>query len=600
MNPAFGVWIEGHGLQSYIFEVPRLRTMIGANSMLGRLWFHDLPQLLRKEKNAPQPRWNPLCPSEDKLSQLSHNIGSNKGDDLLQEDDPFAFLAEGIVNYSGGHFLALFTTADGAAAFLKAAVALIQETVPGLSATYQVFEVDLTDYCNTERKRRSEQKHSQLDNSQTQVKAEPPHVWNPWAESCKWSGLESGIFVEDGKPAPTDIMGKKEPIGPIALQKWRRGRAFDRSTNSAKKDPLHIMLKRFKKEEQLSEAFDKDEAIQFADLTARKSPHDVDPYGDKSRGNLAIIKIDGNQYGQRFREVRERLGNPDYFSGALEVEIFWRQARRLMRKALLAGLSGCLKDRNLTQTFTHFPARVLMLGGDDLLLVCAAELAFDFLFHFEEAFQSLQGGKENQLTFSAGLLFMPVTYPFHAGHELAEELIASAKAFGRDGNHVDWHILKTGHTQNLDQIRNRNYVRSFGFGNETETLLLTRRPYAIASKNDHEPNLKTLWAKTQTLVKAQNKDFSQLENTASNEDKVGRKLNQMKVSLGNGRQLSEFDFVDFGLNKGNESPLKELWYPLNKPTTHYATDLMDILEMADIAAAIGSRNGTGSSMEVNV
>lgn len=611
MSQPFGVWIEAHQLQQFIFETPKLRIMVGANALLGELWYHHLPQMLNKggrDGGTKDGSWQPLALSHDYLN------ATNPFADPLSEDNPYYGFPKGIVNHAGGHFQALFTSEPCARAFAKAAWKEIKIRVPGLPVDVFVFPVDLNSFSGTEQNRRKIQRKKREHPSSWISHAIPPTTWFPWGRPCDWSELEQALVPGKGEKTPPG--GRR--IGSRTRLKWERGKAFDRQNLSeSTKDPLRLLEDDIYAGEKLSWIFSGDKApAEFTELIRPKKE-----LSNLPMGNLALVKIDGNRYGACFKKILAGLQAKDYATGAAEVERFWHWARCLMRMSLKQAMQSVLQLHDLSKYFEHFPFRVLMLGGDDLLLVCSAELAFDFLIAFEKAFRTLQAPesfkhlleqKEESpfpLTFSAGMIVIPANFPFYAANELAESLLGSAKKASRQqpGNWVDWHVLTTGHTDTIDHIRRRQYVRYFEDTQNPEWLVLTRRPYPIAQGgseiagqpldssggNQATPSITLAQLWQIQVVRDQWDNKKDNKKTGKDESRAARrKLKQMRLSLYQGRQVAQQDFEAFfseGLEKNFGFPKEQIWQQLQpgqsspNGATFYGTWMTDLLEMCDIA-----------------
>lgn len=156
---------------------------------------------------------------------------------------------------------------------------------------------------------------------------------------------------------------------------------------------------------------------------------------------IAIIHADGNGLGQ----VVQKIGN--------DREKF-RDFSRLLDEATVEAARNAFYDtvlKNLKQDEV-VPARPIVLSGDDLTVICRADLAIpfteSFLKYFEEFTKNKLGNlllgknkdgskseaifksKENQanhLTACAGIAFIKSSFPFHFGYKLAESLCDRAK-----------------------------------------------------------------------------------------------------------------------------------------------------------------------------
>lgn len=113
------VHIKLSRVQTWLFAVPRLRAMLGANVLLGETLRIKLPELARDTGRG----WA-LAPSSERYPVACPN------DPLREHDDPAADAKDGILARDGGHFEAQF--ASGAEAFANAAGKLLRSRLPGL------------------------------------------------------------------------------------------------------------------------------------------------------------------------------------------------------------------------------------------------------------------------------------------------------------------------------------------------------------------------------------------------------------------------------------------------------------------------------------
>ncbi len=183
------VHIEFSRVQTWLFAVPRLRAMVGANALLGETLRVALPRLARETGRG----WM-LAPNNEAYPSADEN------DPLEDHDDPAADAKDGIVSRDGGHFEAQF--ASGADTFADAAGQLLRSSLPGLR-----FRVSI------DREPRIK--------SQALLSTELP-VLAP----CEWTGrgLASAIVEQgDDRPAVTlDVAQRDE-----AARRTKDGTAVD-------------------------------------------------------------------------------------------------------------------------------------------------------------------------------------------------------------------------------------------------------------------------------------------------------------------------------------------------------------------------------------
>ena len=128
---------------------------------------------------------------------------------------------------------------------------------------------------------------------------------------------------------------------------------------------------------------------------------------------IAVIHADGNGLG----EVVARVGDdPD------KLRAFSLNLDNATKAAAQVAYA------NIGRFSFKLPIRPVVLSGDDLTVICRADIALEFakgfLAAFEEETQRLIGHK---LTACAGIAFIKSSYPFYYGYNLAEALCAEAK-----------------------------------------------------------------------------------------------------------------------------------------------------------------------------
>ena len=140
---------------------------------------------------------------------------------------------------------------------------------------------------------------------------------------------------------------------------------------------------------------------------------------------IAIVHADGNGLGQVVQKVGGDKDTFSEFSQKLD-EATCTAAKRAF---------DSLAEEQKQNRKGIIPIRPIVLGGDDLTVVCRGDVALPFVeayarFFEEETARLLRGilsahhlfGKEPHLTACAGVAFIKSSYPFHYGYELAESL----------------------------------------------------------------------------------------------------------------------------------------------------------------------------------
>jgi hypothetical protein len=233
-------------------------------------------------------------------------------------------------------------------------------------------------------------------------------------------------------------------------------------------------------------------------------PRDFESLADDGAKYLALIHVDGNGIGKRSAGEKPQ-GNPR-FPGWLAAEArredFFHKMRVVVRSSLKDALQEVFGNIGLQAGDTR-PYQVLMLGGDDLLLVCRAEFALRFVVEMARqlADERRKIDRAGTLGVGFGVAIAPPNLPFHRLHELAEELAASAKRYARRAGAptgesvVDWQVTSSSlvsgvddHRRRFDRLRYRRPVE----GGALLQLALTAKPYPVLEQKDSAWSLEKL------------------------------------------------------------------------------------------------------------
>jgi hypothetical protein len=310
-----------------------------------------------------------------------------------------------------------------------------------------------------------------------------------------------GILVEaklDGKRLSTEDWGEMPFQHPI----FQVSHAFgDRPASkrdrerfvAAEEEQLEAVGKRFREDNQDVIGFLQHQGIVPA---PEKPPEQIADLKDP-RGMIALIHADGNGIGARYTRWRNQ-SSAEGLLGEAHGERFFHSMRVAVRRALVTALR---------EIFSNAPGayQLLMLGGDDLLLVCAASHALPFLLAYAKALADFPLADGTPLTIGAGVAIAKDTFPLYRLHAIAETLADSAKQRYRAnpqlGSVLDWHI--TTNTWVDDPMAERRME------NLAPGAILSGRPYPVLNQTD-ETSLETLVRSTQSLIATPNLARSQL------------------------------------------------------------------------------------------
>ncbi|MBV5309628.1 hypothetical protein [Chromatium okenii] len=412
-------------VQTFIFEVPRLKAMLGANALVGQTMRHELPKLLKRGSKLT------LQTADD---PLGHAVL-----DPSDRDDPIALYQRGILARDGGHFIVLFDTEENAKDFRAEAEEELVKKLPGV-----LYEAEIEPFPKPEdhqRQPRKPQETALLDLPVLQVCQETGH--GPASKRNKkgyWQGdsvehrLDWGDKFysksENGNGKTSDIIGLLRPeLYPDREMHWHEPK----------------------------------------DLT------------DLAAGSyLALIHADGNGIGKRYKDRQKKVSENEPLAREAHGEAFFHSMRVAVRQSVVAALR-----RTFTEPGGIRPYEILMLGGDDLLLACCADQALDFARNYAEELQQYKLADGEPLTVAIGVAIAQETYPVHRLHELAESLASSAKRLYRalpdleKTSVIDWQVVTQSWFAGVAEARKQSERIQYQVNGCKETLLLTGRPYRV-------------------------------------------------------------------------------------------------------------------------
>lgn len=200
--------------------------------------------------------------------------------------------------------------------------------------------------------------------------------------------------------------------------------------------------------------------------------------------DLALILADGNRLGATLRDITTI---PQY-------RRFSEGIARAVEETIFDALARHGKPRPSGKGRDVLPWEILFIGGDDILLAVASDIALqvvrDLLEGIEEKTRALFreiGLRRDHLSVAAGVAIASPGYPFAALHALASELESSAKqrAYlsyeeGREESTVDFHRVMASGRVTLIDIRERELRPQ----RQDKPTLLTRRPFTVGELRD--------------------------------------------------------------------------------------------------------------------
>lgn len=211
----------------------------------------------------------------------------------------------------------------------------------------------------------------------------------------------------------------------------------------------------------------------FYDKFSNKFNAEFEKEFDKIRDEksfLAVITMDGNDFGEKIRELTEDKKDNDCVKALRE---FSEGVKQNIITTLLDSLDGVLIDKDKKNG--KMPFRPIIIGGDDICLTIAADKAFKFVKNFNNKINSNEFFRTNNLTYSIGISITKSHFPFYFSHQISEQLVKNAKIGrkGRNINMLDWEILHSSVFDDLSKIRESVYYEEYS----GEKYILTYKPY---------------------------------------------------------------------------------------------------------------------------
>ncbi|MBO4270950.1 Cas10/Cmr2 second palm domain-containing protein [Microbispora triticiradicis] len=240
---------------------------------------------------------------------------------------------------------------------------------------------------------------------------------------------------------------------------------------------------------------------------------------------VSIVHADGNGFGRIFQDLGTSTGSGkpgcgDRKSGEPEsagpgdeayADLLRGLSRAVDRCALTAFRTALRRtaDEHPDRTIAGVPPVLpLVLGGDDLTVICEGEVALGFTRHYLEAFERataddldlfpvLRAKGLPNLGAAAGVAIVKRNYPFRFAYDLAEELITKEAKQDRDvGSALAFAVLLESSAPDLDRIRRSVTVAGSG------GVAPHRSPYVVGAGCEDPRTEGRRWADLERRVTA--------------------------------------------------------------------------------------------------
>ncbi|MEG4997790.1 Cas10/Cmr2 second palm domain-containing protein [Microcoleus sp. B4-D4] len=585
------VLIETSGNQNYIFSTNRLRENVGASELTCRAGTQWVLEAVKEVGGTDL--WNSHSQQFDN-QQLRNNLLNQPELENTNEK-----VKVEVIIATSGKALLLTKNKDIAKEIIKKVTTRALKEAPGLDicGVYEKFNWDtqLLSDINKQLHKKFEGVRSRRPGQNTRF------MRLPVVDDCNSSGLPASQLGQVG-----------DRLVPLSL------------TSLNKRDP-HLSQESFKRVETI---------LQIGEQNPINLSFNLEKLEDKFKEIewLAVIHADGNGLGEIILNFHDQLEknstipnkNREYITKfrqfSIALDLCTEQAFRTALKNTF--ITEEIKEKNQKVLLPIIP---LVLGGDDLTVICEGKKALQFTYEFLKAFEEETKSEEIQagiipqiakkalgcprLSACAGIAIIKPHFPFSAAYQLAEELMQSAKQIKKKLQRrdkktpwpcsaIDFHILYDTSGVDLKLIRDKLTCDR----NQNSETRLHARPYIITELESEQHELdnpesslewaqKHSWEKLQKRVQALNAEEDGkrlLPNTKIHDLRSGLFLGKEKADAR--LQLICDRYESAGLNiatelLANDLPPSLFWSETelkdNQEKTIQVTGFLDALDAVD-------------------
>jgi len=443
-------------IQAYVFASNRLRENIGASHLVAQA----TGQWARQAVNQVAPANNIVSISSGALNPLRT---------VEPDGTPEAEAVDAEVIYTGGgNTVVLFRTPEQVAEFKRKLSKRVLEEAPGLQLMMaeQEFQWTARSLATV-----MDEVFRQLGDAKRARRHSVPMLGLGVTVECQSTALPAVEYVQ---------VVEGEDFRPVSAETVAKLKA---------NDPAKTRLK---------------EICGSLAEHGYDYPDELDDLGRGSgeQSHIAIVHADGDEMGERVKNIGKQHCNPDGVGSYAAVNRRYVNALRAFSRAVEDASQASLKSTlnyllaaidNNDQTIPHqadvdwiapvklaekkkskdyyyVPFRPIVFGGDDVTFVCDGRLGIALAKIYAEEFAKETGNRPacgESLTACVGVALVKAHYPFARAYQMSEELLKSAKKYRREitkDKHkdwkdacIDWHFALTGLSGHLKDIRDREY-----------------------------------------------------------------------------------------------------------------------------------------------
>ncbi|MBU6349706.1 MAG: hypothetical protein KGS73_06105 [Chloroflexi bacterium] len=292
-------------------------------------------------------------------------------------------------------------------------------------------------------------------------------------------------------------------------------------------------------------------------------PEDFNELGNVSSpsGYMGLIYADGNGMGNEIERIT-KIDEFRRFSEAVDTSIYDAVAETIATYLCPNGS-------------TTLPFDILLLGGDDLVMVTAADQAIKAAMHIVERFGQLTAERLGRpLTLSASVTLSHVNYPIGPLIHLADTGLkfakreASRRRLGSqavDSGLINFLVVSSSNHLDFGQY----YKEVLQSDDGLETLVRTCRPYTVSG-------MRRLLNDIDAIRSLPRGKLEQLRSAVFKSRRQGNLDAMMAVlRLRNNQQREAL------LSLGGDSPTEQVYLPWIREHNRWVTRVLDVVELLD-------------------
>ncbi|MGC8650907.1 MAG: Cas10/Cmr2 second palm domain-containing protein [Hydrogenobaculum sp.] len=366
-------------------------------------------------------------------NRLRHNIGASYIVKRLY-DEPMKEALEGVkegedfkIGYKGGgNALLLFKDSEKAKEFIKKYSKVVMEYFPGVVLAFGMIE----DFDESNTQDSLKRLHYNLKENRS--KYLPIVNINKWGitRDCPESYESAEVYNSDDENFISKVVKAK-------LKAFEIGKGYFDSYLEEYKDYI------------------------FPSELSKCTLMGNDKGDDTSNPYIALVHIDGNKMGERFRACKS-IDELKRLSESVE-ETTRQSFKSIVERVIDLHKKGQISLRQENGKYL-MPLRPIILGGDDITFVCDAKLGLELAKYFIDTFSKGRVSDGKPLNACGGVFIVKAKYPFFKSYTVAEELTSEAKKVSREkeGSYISFAIAKSGFTGDWKNFSKTYYKATEG------------------------------------------------------------------------------------------------------------------------------------------